>query len=549
MTMKNSHILLIRMLLNFSLVVTLFYVLWSSSIFPIISCSTTAFSLVNGFDQLNIVNFHNTTTSVPIPECSGSIVNTLVEGDDHLLDCFTDISLLTTMEGKKRERENNFELFQTNNNSKESLRKLTLVLCLRLNDMDRALILLQSLHEYFDSKSVYELIIVVPDKHFKVLSILETFSFSFPTRVYKDSEILLNDRNINERTTDTTTPKQHYHGTNQLEQHEGYAIQMMVKLYISQYVKTPFYLTLDADVLAIGPITYSDLIYEYTEEVGQAQPKTIENVDEYKDAETVIQKGNKAYYTYEEMEAHPHWWLGSAEILNFTEEEIAYFNEKQRLCQHVREKQRIKGDRIDIMKEEEVQANDQLLSSSCIGFGVTPSVLSTFGARLTIETLYERLKSAKVSEMEKNNYFYSSTVLDLLSRWGKPHWWSEYTLYTLTLEMKHVFHLFHFPINDDYSNYKNKNYDYLTCPHSVWFEADVNILKESLKDCKIQNYHEDTENKVNGTLLNADNADTNNERKRNDQNTDKRSMFIVVQSTSKLSASMIAAVSAQTEAY
>merc|ERR1712146_40156 len=136
------------------------------------------------------------------------------------------------------------------------------------------------------------LIIVVPDRQFKVLNMLKMFSFSFPIKIYKDSEILLHKTNMTDWKKLNAKSQEDFKESNgeeisniitsekcdndligleyQLGQHEGYAIQMLIKLYISQYVKTPFYLTLDADVLAIGPITFSDLIHE---DIGE-EPQT-----------------------------------------------------------------------------------------------------------------------------------------------------------------------------------------------------------------------------------------------------------------------------------
>ena len=118
--------------------------------------------------------------------------------------------------------------------------------------MDRALVLFQSLYKYFDSDLVYELIIVVPDRHFKVLNTLKMFFFPFPIKIYKDSEILLHEKNVTDWKKPNTESQEDFKGSDgeevskmitsekydkdligleyQREQYEGYAIQMVIKL-------------------------------------------------------------------------------------------------------------------------------------------------------------------------------------------------------------------------------------------------------------------------------------------------------------------------------
>lgn len=127
-----------------------------------------------------------------------------------------------------------------------------------------------------------------------------------------------------------------------------YAIQMAIKLLAAKMVKTKYYLTLDADIVLLQPL-HVDLLIKSTD-----HNSLISHGDSYRSLD-----GNRkrALYDHEERHAfHPNWWSGSEELLN--------------------------------MKNERPHLQ---------GFGVTPSLLSTFGSLLTLASveiaMIRRLKS------------------------------------------------------------------------------------------------------------------------------------------------------------
>jgi len=65
-----------------------------------------------------------------------------------------------------------------------------------------------------------------------------------------------------------------------------YALQMALKLLVARIVRTDYYVTLDADVIATGPVCAEALL-----------------------------PGGRAAYAAEPRSVHPHWWDGSAALL------------------------------------------------------------------------------------------------------------------------------------------------------------------------------------------------------------------------------------------
>lgn len=70
---------------------------------------------------------------------------------------------------------------------------------------------------------------------------------------------------------------------------DTYALQMALKLLVAQIVRTDYYVTLDADVIATGPLCAAALL-----------------------------PGGRGAYTAEPRAVHPHWWEGSATILSLS---------------------------------------------------------------------------------------------------------------------------------------------------------------------------------------------------------------------------------------
>ena len=147
---------------------------------------------------------------------------------------------------------------------------ITLVLALHKNDIERALVLFDSL-QLHQNDCIHSLIVLVPD--LQLYFIRSTFdwssSFLFPVYIYPDSMLIDGDILANSY---------------------PYAIQMSLKLLVAKIIQTDFYLTLDADVLLLQPINSSMLIIN-----------------------------NKAIYEHEpRLLHHPDWWTGSEHLLNIT---------------------------------------------------------------------------------------------------------------------------------------------------------------------------------------------------------------------------------------
>jgi hypothetical protein len=112
-----------------------------------------------------------------------------------------------------------------------------------LDDAPRALLLFASLSRFLPPSSVHHLYIITPDTHAFALSPFCHMS-PYPCTVLPESTLLLPAPNAT-----------HSHW-------EGYAVQMALKLLASRHVATEYYITLDADVLACGPIGHADLVNE-----------------------------------------------------------------------------------------------------------------------------------------------------------------------------------------------------------------------------------------------------------------------------------------------
>lgn len=114
---------------------------------------------------------------------------------------------------------------------------LTLALNLVLPDVPRALLLFSTLRHHLPCPPVRRLLLIVPDKQLTALSTLISHGVVadyYPTTIIPESHLL-----------GPSAPG---------VQWEPYAIQMALKLLVSQVVDTQWYLTLDADVLAAGPL-------------------------------------------------------------------------------------------------------------------------------------------------------------------------------------------------------------------------------------------------------------------------------------------------------
>lgn len=261
---------------------------------------------------------------------------------------------------------------------------LSLVLPLAMDDLSRSLILLNSL-KLVPTDTVLELLIFVPNDHLPLLKKpidgMMANGFNFSTSVY--SEQVLFRRPFAEY-TNTAYP---------------YALQMAIKLLAAQLVTTPFYITLDADVMLLHPFSTDMLLSEHTQDVSftsftfddsgiHSHPPTIGSSN--------CANHYRAAYHYEDRNVHPNWWSGSETLLG-------------------------------VGPSQEV-----------VGFGVTPALLSTFGSLSTVAMICSSLEEYAT---EFDGVGLQSTAaceerwLDGLGVSGsRSGLWSEYTAYRLALQ-------------------------------------------------------------------------------------------------------------------
>jgi hypothetical protein len=199
---------------------------------------------------------------------------------------------------------------------------------------------------------------------------------------------------------------------------DHYGLQMALKLMAAQIIHTPFYMTLDADLVLLRPLSWSSLVTTFAPLVNDVRST---NQTGYQQA--IISQ--RVVYEHEDYSTHDFWWEGAKYFLG-----------------------------------SNVEATE-------LGFGVTPALLSTFGSLLT--TAYIRstigiefplsmiklsdisLQDCSSSERNMSNTSLSRLCHRLgLDEFDRPNveriWlhslgkfiWTEYTLYTITLSMFRV---------------------------------------------------------------------------------------------------------------
>lgn len=104
---------------------------------------------------------------------------------------------------------------------------------------------------------------------------------------------------------------------------------------------------------------------------------------------TKLLPGGRGVFEEEPRNIHPHWWQSSAALLGLPED--AFPNAR---------------------------------------FGVTPAILSTAGSAITTTLIRDRFKDVDWQEV-------------WLRSWGSSSWWSEYTVYRLSLDSRGLFGQFH----------------------------------------------------------------------------------------------------------
>jgi hypothetical protein len=127
---------------------------------------------------------------------------------------------------------------------------LDVVLPLVARDLDRATILLRSLKLLEDLRRCW--IVVRDDEHERVRSSLGEHGFPVGNRI-----VVMRESTV---VPELSQYRRLYRLFGRTHDMSGWYIQQLVKMAMAQFVETPFYLTLDADVICLKPVKYSDLV-------------------------------------------------------------------------------------------------------------------------------------------------------------------------------------------------------------------------------------------------------------------------------------------------
>jgi hypothetical protein len=286
---------------------------------------------------------------------------------------------------------------------------ITMILPLTIADLPRASLLFATLSA-LRTNSVYELIIITPDIQSAYIdeSVGSIIRDALPFRVVEESSLFSNSELF---LKSDAFP---------------YSIQMSLKLLVARLVQTPFYITLDADVLLLKPRQILEVMEKTAVEV-DVSGNNADNLQYF-----------KGIFEDESRNVHLSWWKGSASFLDL--EYVAYSDNRVRI----------------------------LSTDLGAGFSVTPAVLSSFGSLVVIQ---------EIILAQKRCYGFHLTDGDAEIAWvssfGKPTplckatpdkttVWSEYTIYRLVLDAFYLFSEIHEP----------QNKVLLHC-HDVWFEDQL----------------------------------------------------------------------------
>jgi hypothetical protein len=266
------------------------------------------------------------------------------------------------------------------------------------------------------------MLIVVPDDDFAMISAL--LSYRSSVVVVKESELL--GFEVKQKSLDLQYNI------------DGYAVQMAIKILVARLVTSDYYLTLDADVITTRTFNEADLFHK--EDLVHYQNN---NNRHHQRNRTIF----KAKYTPESQEVHPHWWRGAANTLKYHRG----YNDDDTHRAH-----------FDYSPDPKVR------------FGVTPALLSTMGSMLTLSRLSQvfALSSPSSPSDEKQTDQSKSWIERWLMKWGDGFWWSEYTLYSLTLNHHKLFDTLHAPSSrlGGFGSSFEEDFE-LSC-RSTWFAPD-----------------------------------------------------------------------------
>jgi len=275
---------------------------------------------------------------------------------------------------------------------------LTLVLPLTLDDLSRASVLLHTLQQ-IPINTVHELLVFVPDNQHSLVQaaiqgIAASLNLQFAIRSAAESTLFARG---------TETAKQAY----------PYAIQMAVKLIAARLVRTPYYVTLDADVVLLRPFIVHNLIPD-----------------------------KKAIYHFEERSMHENWWRCSERLLHLSatsSHKYQSWQEREACTQGVSDcSDNFQASKLSQLEEQ--------------GFGVTPAVMSTFGSLLTLSFICQQMldETESGSPIQIPRLYSLTEKMECEQRWivnfgryaasdvereaPEVVLWSEYTLYRVVLD-------------------------------------------------------------------------------------------------------------------
>lgn len=330
---------------------------------------------------------------------------------------------------------------------------LTLVLPLMLQDLKRSEVLLETLsHLQTAHADILELLVFTPkhQSHEIEQKINEmAIALPFPLHVCSETSLYLTSDGQKD------APVAAY----------GYGVQMAIKLMAARRVRTPFYLTLDADIILLKPFLLQDILVNQKRSTSSPQFGMEHQTPLSSLSVSNSHKHWRAVFEDEKRSVHVDWWKHSASFL-------------RHLCSYPC---------TDEMMENVVD------DAPGKGFGVTPAVLSTFGSLMTLRavrsaTYHRHMKSDATAASE------DSTVLWIddyekkekmevlwLEQFGKEkgHIWTEYTLYRITLDFSGLFHHLHMSeseawhtSNGVHKGERNTNGQQIHC-YDVWYASQL----------------------------------------------------------------------------
>lgn len=149
----------------------------------------------------------------------------------------------------------------------DDIQKISAIVPVASWDFERVLLLLKSLKKNFDPGSLDTLFIIFPEKK-KMEVAIKQHQIPFNIRIMTEKDVV---------------PSEDYP---LFSKQKGWYRQQIMKLYISKYIDSQYYICLDSDVLCIKPTSYGDLV-----------------------------KNGKVCVNLEAKDIHARWWQDSLKVL------------------------------------------------------------------------------------------------------------------------------------------------------------------------------------------------------------------------------------------